>query len=121
MRRPCLGRARSRMDEEMESNLLTPEQAAQFLQCSEKRVHALCRQRKLAFVRLDGRGTRRFTAEQLRAFIAAQSVQATATVDSRDSTSVSCPKEGGGRRTKKSSGVEGKGPLTQEIRSLCQS
>ena len=105
----------------MEATLLNPQQAAEFLQTSVKGVHRACKQRRLAYVAIDGRGTRRFTMEQLQAFIAARTVEATAMVDTKASVSVSSPREGGGKRTKKSSGVKGKGPLTEEIRSLCRS
>lgn len=95
--------------------LLTPAQAAETLSCTVKTVHRLCREGRLAYVRISGRGERRFTPEHIRDFIEAETVQTR--IDKTRPNRVACSPKGGARR--KSVGVEGQG-LRKEIRDLCQ-
>jgi len=99
--------------------LLKPEQAAAILSIPVKAVHELCRRRQLGFVRINRRGERRFTTDQLTQYIRAQTVAAVIPVDRRVHPDLPFPRKGG--ETKKSVGVEGCGLLTEEIKKLCQS
>jgi excisionase family DNA binding protein len=49
--------------------LLTLDDVAGLLRITPRSVSRLCRQRKLAFVEVDARGTRRFVREDVEAFI----------------------------------------------------
>ncbi len=57
----------------MIDQLLTPEQVADCLQISCKAVHKLCREGKLSFVWINNK-ERRFTLEQIKAYIESQAV-----------------------------------------------
>ncbi|MBM4327320.1 MAG: helix-turn-helix domain-containing protein [Deltaproteobacteria bacterium] len=99
-------------------HLLTPEEASQLLAIPIKTVHELCRRHVLGFVRMDNRGTRRFTMEQIQAFIQSQTVAPRIAVDTRQTKVLpSRPKpitqKGGERQT----GVSTRAQLREEMRS----
>ena len=96
--------------------LLDVQQASAYLNIQEKAVHRLCRQGKLAYVRVDDRGSRRFLQKDLDAYIAAQTVPARISVDKRPRPPVSSHSKGG----RETAGQAGKGSLRKEIRDLCQ-
>ncbi len=97
-------------------SLLTPEQAASYLQVTEKAVHRLCRQAKLAYIRVDDRGTRRFRQSDLDGYVQANCVPARVPIDKSPRKSVSSQPKGG----RETAGQAGKGSLREEIRQLCQ-
>ena len=72
--------------------LLTPAKAARILGISKKLLHELCRQRKLEYVQIGSR--RRFTQEQLQAFIDSQTIRQPA-IDKKPSKRLDCPRKGG--------------------------
>ena len=92
--------------------LHTPEEVAQCLQISVKAVHELCRAGRLAFVRVNGK-ERRFTEEDVQAYIKAQTVNQKTIIDKRRSKSI--PSRSKGKKM-----VEGGTDLGKEIRQLCQ-
>ncbi len=94
--------------------LLTLQEAARTLAVSVKRVHALCRSGKLAYVVVGGRGERRFLPEQIQAFIEAQTVQAPKPVDTTKPRKLLCPRKGGD--SKRSTGNSVRAQLRQEMR-----
>ncbi len=105
----------SRLEGTLEQ-LLTPEKTAEILACTVKTVHRLCREGRLSYVRISGRGERRFLPQQIQAFIDAQTIQAPRPVDRRKSRKLPCPPKGG---EKELVGVKGSG-LRKEIQNLCQ-
>jgi len=94
--------------------LLTPQQVAEQLAVSVKRIHALCREGKLAYVVVDGRGKRRFTPEQIDAFTAAETVPIPMPVDKKPRQPLPSAAKGGDR---KSVGVSARAQLREEMRS----
>jgi excisionase family DNA binding protein len=95
-------------------SLLTPAKAALILGISKKLLHELCRQRKLEYVQIGSR--RRFTQEQLQAFIDSQTVKSPG-IDKKPQKRLPCPSKGGEKR--KSVGLS-RNDLRKEIRSLCR-
>ncbi len=94
--------------------LLKARDVAERLLVSEKTVHKLVREGRLACVQVTARD-RRFTHEQVQEYIRSHSTEVR--VDKKEPRPVSSyPKKGGA----KSSGVSGTG-LAEEIRSLCRS
>ncbi len=98
--------------------LLTPQQAAEKLSIPVKSVHELCRRRLLGYVRVDDRGTRRFTVEQLERYVALRSVDpAQDPIDKRPQRRLPSPAtitKGGDKE--ESSGVSARAQLRQEMR-----
>ncbi|MEW6351704.1 MAG: helix-turn-helix domain-containing protein [Thermodesulfobacteriota bacterium] len=77
-------------------SLLTPQEAGDYLRIPEKTVHALCRKGKLAYVKIDERGTRRFTMEQLGEYVSSQSVPTKPFIDNSPKARLLSPKGGEG-------------------------
>lgn len=94
--------------------LLKAKDVAERLLVSEKTVHKLVREGRLACVQVTARD-RRFTHEQVQEYIRSHSTEVR--VDKRNPRPVQSPPKKGGA---KSSGVSGTG-LAEEIRSLCRS
>lgn len=99
--------------------LLTTQEAADILAVTEKRIHELCRDGLLSYVRIDGRGTRRVTPEQIHSFIESQKVPVRKPVDRKPVRALPSPQKGG---EKEVVGVDEKGlsSLRKEIEALCQ-
>lgn len=97
--------------------LLDIEQAAHYLNIPHKAVHRLCRQGKLAFVRIDDRGSRRFLQKDLDAYIESNLVPVKPPVDKKPRRPVSSPSKGG----RETAGQQEKGLLRKEIQTLCRS
>lgn len=95
--------------------LLDIEQASDYLNIPQKAVHRLCRQGKLAYVRIDDRGPRRFLQRDLDNYIERNLVPVKQPVDKKGSRRISSPQ---GRR--ETAGQQEKGLLGKEIRKLCQ-
>jgi len=98
--------------------LLTPKEASQILAIPIKTVHELCRRHVLGFVRMDNRGSRRFTMEQIQAFIQSQTVAPRIAVDRKrmkvlPSRPQAITRKGGERST----GVSTRAQLREEMRS----
>jgi excisionase family DNA binding protein len=91
--------------------LLKPDDVAALLAISKKAVDSLCRSGKLSYIRVNGK-ERRFTEEQVREYIEAQTMPSRATgVDRRRSKPLRSPK---GKRS-----IEGGADLGKELRELC--
>ncbi|MBM4329043.1 MAG: helix-turn-helix domain-containing protein [Deltaproteobacteria bacterium] len=112
-------RNQKRSEDVCDVRLLTPQQAAEVLAIPLKSLHALCRDGRLAYVRINRRGERRFTADQLQAFVEGQTVSARNPVDKQPRRALPSPRKGG---EKEVVGVEEKGlsSLRKEIEALCQ-
>ncbi|MEW6352233.1 MAG: helix-turn-helix domain-containing protein [Thermodesulfobacteriota bacterium] len=96
-------------------SLLNVDEAALYLRITPKAVHRLCKGQKLAYIRVDDRGTRRFRQEDLDAYISANCVPAHVPVDKSARKPISSP-----QRRVETAGQAGKGSLREEIRQLCQ-
>jgi excisionase family DNA binding protein len=91
-------------------SLLKPNEVAALLSISVKAVHALCRERKLNYIQINGK-ERRFTEEMVQDFIASRTVEQKR-FDKKPAKSLPfSPKKGG-----KSSGVS-RAQLREEMRS----
>lgn len=104
-------------------SLLTPNKAAEILAIPVKTLHELCRRRLLGYVRINGKGERRFTTAHLQAYIELQTILPAEPVDKTAgcpvrSTLKPTPRKGGDDAG--SVGVKGSGLLREEIRQLCR-
>lgn len=99
--------------------LLSPKDVAQTLGISVKTVHKLVREGKLGCVQVTGRD-RRFTEEQLQAYVEAKTLAVR--VDTRRPVSISSvPRKGGeDRRRAKSFEAQVNGSLVEEMKALCR-
>ena len=83
----------------MPEKMLLPEQVAEILGISAKEVHALVRQGRLEYVQVTAK-KRRFTEEQVQAFIESQTKRTLKPVDSKSRRVLPSPKpitaKGGG-------------------------
>jgi len=102
---------------EQDQRLLLPEEVAEILHVSVKTVHRLCREGKLAYILIDSRGTRRFTLEQIEAFIEAQSIQAPKSVDKARPQTLSFPRKGGDHRKSTGDSLLERKRMREELRS----
>jgi hypothetical protein len=95
-------------------HIYTSEEAAQALRISVKGLHALCRQGKIDYVRINGKA-RGFTSGQIQDYIESQTVSKVS-VDRKPAKPLPCSPKKGGTKSVEDVGTS----LRKEIRDLCR-
>ncbi len=96
--------------------LLTPEQVAEYLGIKTKTVHQLVRDGKLACIQLSARD-RRFTTEQIAAFIQTRVIELPKPVDRKSPSKLPFPQKGGDQRKSTGDSLSERKKMKEELRS----